>query len=279
MAHQQQETRFIENFIIIWVDAKLRHRNTTDDDIQASITALRSIVNSIKVFYTCESCIDFIDNKVKEEKIFLIVSGSLGRLPVPSIEHDIKLDSINVFCFNKFKYEQWATKEQHRKIKGIFTGIQDICNQLKEDIKHCQQELTSIQTLGSKTLKISNQLDASFMYSQLLKDIILSIEYDNATREQVKEDFISFCRICYAQNNAELCVIEEFKQNYSNPSPIWWYTRECFMYSMLNRALCKQDMEILIKMNFFIFDLHQQLQHLHKTMKNSEILTVYRGQG
>ncbi|CAF4686408.1 unnamed protein product, partial [Rotaria sp. Silwood1] len=197
----------------------------------------------------------------------------------PNIEHDIKVDSIYVFCFKKPEHEQWATKEQHRKIKGIFTDIQDVCNQLKEDIKQCQQELTPIQTLGSQTLKISNHLDASFMYSQLLKDIILSIEYDNTTREQAKEDFISFCRISYAQNDAELCVIEEFKQNYSNPSPIWWYTRECFIYSMLNRALCKQDMEILIKMNFFIYDLHQQLEHLHKTMNNGEILTVYRGQG
>ncbi|CAF2826728.1 unnamed protein product [Rotaria sp. Silwood2] len=279
MADQQQEIRFIENFIIIWVDSKLRRRNRRNEDIQTSITKLRHIVNLIKMFDTCESCIDFIDNKVKQEKVFLIVSGSLGQQLVPSIEHDIKLDSIYVFCCKKFKHEQWARKENHRKIKGIFTDIQDICNQLKEDIKHCQNDLTSIQTVGSQTLEISNHLDASFMYSQLLKDIILSIEYDNTTREQAKQDFIDFCRIYYAHNNAELCVIEEFKQNYSNPSPIWWYTRECFLYSMLNRALCTQDMEILIKMNFFIYDLHQQLEQLHKTTNNGNILTVYRGQG
>ena len=32
------------------------------------------------------------DDKVKEEKVFLIVSGSLGQYLVPQIEHDIKLD-------------------------------------------------------------------------------------------------------------------------------------------------------------------------------------------
>ncbi|CAF2616139.1 unnamed protein product [Rotaria sp. Silwood2] len=279
MAYQQQETRFIENFIITWVDSKLRRRNRTDNDIQTSITVLRRIVNSIKIFDTCELFIDFIDNKVKEEKVFLIVSGSLGQQLVLNIEHDTKIDSIYVFCFKKSKHEQWDTKEQHHKMKGVFTDIQEICNQLKEDIKQCQQELTPIETLSSHTLKISNHLDASFMYSQLLKDIILSMEYDNTTREQAKEDFISFCQLYYAENNRELSVIEEFQQNYSNPSPIWWYTRECFIYSMLNRALCKQDMAILIKMNFFIYDLHQQLENLHKAMNNSEILPVYRSQG
>ncbi|CAF1351110.1 unnamed protein product [Rotaria sordida] len=250
-----------------------------NNDIQTSITALRHIVNTIKTFDTCESCIDFINNQVKEEKVFLIVSGSLGQQLVPRIEHDIKLDSIYVFCLKKCNHEQWTSKEQHQKIKGIFIDIQDICNRLKEDIKQSQHELTSIQTLSSQTSRISNYLDASFMYSQLLKDIILNIEYDDTTREQAKKDFIDFCRIYYAENNAELCVIEEFEQNYSNPSPIWWYTRECFIYSMLNRALCKQDTEILIKMNFFIYDLHQQLEHLHKTINNGQILTVYRGQG
>jgi hypothetical protein len=90
---------------------------------------------------------------------------------------------------------------------------------------------------------------------------------------------LDFCRIHYAKNSAALCVIEEFQENYSNPSPIWWYTRECFTYSMLNRALCAQDVEILMKMSFFICDLHRQLEHLYKTMKNGQILTVYRGQG
>jgi hypothetical protein len=279
MAHQQESVRFIENFIIIWVDSKLHCRHQLDNDIQNSITALHRISNSIKLFDTCETCIDFVHNKVKEEKVFLIVSGALGEQLVPRIEHDIKLDSIYIFCWNKSKHEQWATKEQHHKIIRVFTDIKDIYNQLKEDIKHCEHELTSIQTLCSRTSKISDHLDASFMYSQLLKEILLSMKHDSTSFEQAKEDFVNFCRIHYAKNSAELCVIEEFKENYNNSSPIWWYTRECFTYSMLNRALCTQDMEILIKMSFFICDLHQQFEHLYKTMDNGQVLTVYRGQG
>ncbi|CAF3322563.1 unnamed protein product [Rotaria sp. Silwood2] len=279
MAHQQKIVRFIENCIIIWVDSKHSRRNRTDNDIQTSITALRHIVNSITLFHTCDACIEFINSKVKEEKIFLIVSGSLAQRLVPQIEHDIKLDSIYIFCLNKSKHEQWARNEDHRKIKDIYTNIRDICDQLKEDIKQCDYESISIQILGSQILKNFNHLDASFMYSQLLKEILLSIKHDNASLEQAKKDLVDFCRIHYAENTTELCIIEEFKQNYSYASAIWWYTRECFTYSTLNRALGLQDVEILMKMSFFIYDLHRQLEHFHKAMNNHQILTVYRGQG
>ena len=271
--------RFVESFIIIWVDAKLHPDNPLDDDTQHSRNTLHQIVNTVQLFNTCGKCLDFIHNKIKDEKIFLIVSGSIGQNLIPQIEHDNRLDSIYIFCWDKSKHEQWATREQHHKVNGIFTKMEDLCDQLKEDIKHGQHELTSIQTLGSHTSKITNHLDASFMYSQLLKEIIFSTYYDETHLEEEKNKFVEFCRNQYATNRKELQVIEEFKVNYNKPTPIWWYTRECFAYSMLNRALCAQDVEILMKMSFFICDLHRQLEQLHKTIDPNQVLTVYRGQG
>ena len=271
--------RFVESFIIIWVDVNLHPDNPIDHDTQHSRNILYEIVNTVQLFDTCEKCLDFIHNKIKDEKIFLIVSGSIGQHLIPQIEHDSRLDSIYIFCRDKSKYEQWAATEQHQKINGIFTKMEDLCDQLKEDIKHGQHELTSIQTLGSHTSKITNHLDASFMYSQLLKEILLSADFDQICLDRLKNKLVEFCRNQYAMNKTELDVIEEFKQNYCKTDAIWWYTRECFAYSMLNRALCAQDIEILIMMSFFICDLHRQLEQLHKTIDPNQILTVYRGQG
>lgn len=279
MADQQNTMCFVENVLLIWVDAKLNPEGHFDHDTQRSITALYQLANSIKLFDRCETCIDFLTDKLKEEKVFLIVSGAMGERLIPRVEHDIRLDSIYIFCWKKSKYEQWTCKEQHQKVIGIFTDIRDVCQQLKEDIKHCQHELTSIQTLGSQTSKIVNHLDASFMYSQLLKEILLSTDQEESGLEPAKDKFVEFCRIQYAKNSAELGVIEEFNENYSKSTAIWWYTRECFVYSMLNRALAVQDAEILIRMSFFIYDLHRQLEHLHKTRNDCQVLTVYRGQG
>jgi tetratricopeptide (TPR) repeat protein len=62
-------------------------------------------------------------------------------------------------------------------------------------------------------------------------------------------------------------------------SPIWWYTRDTFLYAMLNRALRTQDIEIIIKMGFFVRDLHEHIKNLHLNFNKEKHLTVYRGQG
>jgi hypothetical protein len=103
-----------------------------------------------------------------------------------------------------------------------------------------------------------NQLDPSFMYTQILKEILFDIDYD------------------------ELNNITKFEQEYRLKKPILWYSYECFLYSMLNRALRKQEVNTIIKMGFFIQDLHQQIQQLNlQQFDDSQIqtLTVYRGQG
>ncbi|CAF1050479.1 unnamed protein product [Rotaria sordida] len=49
---------------------------------------------------------------------------------------------------------------------------------------------------------------------------------------------------------------------------------------MLNRSLRTQDIEVLLKMGFFINDLHQQITQLYNTQTNNRSpFVVYRGQG
>ncbi|CAF0927796.1 unnamed protein product [Adineta steineri] len=118
-------------------------------------------------------------------------------------------------------------------------------------------------------------LDQSFMYSQLVKEIILDIEYNT----NAKKELVDFCRLHYAGNTRELEIINEFEKHYDDPSPIWWYTRECFTYMMLNKALRTQDLEVIVKMAFFIRDLHQQIKELQWQSNCQNQLFVYRGQG
>jgi len=48
---------------------------------------------------------------------------------------------------------------------------------------------------------------------------------------------------------------------------------------MLNRALRAQDMEIIIKMSFFVRDLHRQLEQIHLEAHQTTKMIIYRGQG
>jgi tetratricopeptide (TPR) repeat protein len=261
--------RIVENFIIVWLDSNIKESNKTT---QKSISLLRCIINSIRTFTGTDQCIHFIRG-ITDEKIFLIISGSFNENLFFLIEDMIPLKSIYILSRSKAKHIEWIT--HHQKIKGIFTKIERICNALKEDVHQCDTDLTPISIVSNRSTTNIDELDQSFMYSQLLKEILLELEDDH----QAKRELIDFCRKQYADNDNELKLIDEFDQNYNKSNAIWWYTRECFTYLMLNKALRTQDVEIIIKMGFFVRDLHEQIQGLHIQSNNLQPFIVYRGQG
>ena len=87
----------------------------------------------------------------------------------------------------------------------------------------------------------------------------------------------------FAENDRELRNITRFERQYADKRPIWWYTLESFLYPMVNRALRSMDVDIIIKMGFFIKDLHNHIKELHNEqfidVHSQATFTVYRGQG
>ena len=95
-------------------------------------------------------------------------------------------------------------------------------------------------------------------------------------------DFLKYCRVELAGNSMELKNVDQIEKKYRNHQPIWWYTCETFLYSMLNRALRLMDVDIIIQMGFFIHDLHKNIADLHSKQfhgqTSSNTFTVCRGQ-
>jgi hypothetical protein len=88
---------------------------------------------------------------------------------------------------------------------------------------------------------------------------------------------IELLRQYYSNNQTILKIFNELEQDYHQHSPIWWYTRECFLSSLINQALQTMDMKILIQMGLFLRDLYQQIEKLHTQKSNSShSLSVYR---
>ena len=117
------------------------------------------------------------------------------------------------------------------------------------------------------------------MYTQILKEILLTIDFEQS---HINE-FLTYCREQFVGNTAELKNVEKIRKEYRNHQPIWWYTYECFLYSMLNRALRLMEVDLIIKMGFFVRDLHNHIVALHAEQygghHHSNSFTVYRGQG
>ena len=268
MSHRAHP-RIIENCIVIWLDPNIDESNA---DCQYSIAELRRVVSSVQTFIDNDQCLEYVTD-IKNEKAFMIVSGALGQQVVPLI-HDIpQLYAIYVFCTQKKTHEQWI--KDYSKVKDIFTQIDPLRDILKQDVRQADINMTSISIVSPSTAIDLNQLDPSFMYSQLMKNILLKMKFN----ESAKTDFIEFCILQQFENQSAIDVINEFDGDYDRTSPIWWYTRDCFIYSMLNKALRTQDIETIIKMGFFMRDLHREIEKLHFNTDNRSPFTVYRGQG
>jgi hypothetical protein len=100
----------------------------------------------------------------------------------------------------------------------------------------------------------------------------------NNCNKSSKSDFVDDLRAEYANNSIDLNSVNMFDQNYFNKSPIWWYSKELFIYGPLNRALRTQKTGIIVRMGFYIQDLHRAIERLHKEQQHQKKMCVYRGQ-
>ncbi|CAF2743861.1 unnamed protein product [Rotaria sp. Silwood2] len=264
----------IQNFLLVWLDAQI---DESTDDFRNSIKYLRRTVNTIETFDDDNECINYI-TQIQNEKAFVIISGALCQSIVPRIHQLNQLYAIFIFCRQPSKYEEWA--KNWPKVKSIVTEITLICDSVRQLARQCDEDSVTISAIESL-----NQIEPSFMYTQLFKEIILEINFDQKKEIQALAQYV---RKKYEGDDNQLKIIDEFATEYRDDSdgknkPIWWYTRECFTYSMLNKALGILQVDTLLRVGIFMRDLHQNITKLHEKQLNEasddsqQTLTVYRG--
>jgi tetratricopeptide (TPR) repeat protein len=73
--------------------------------------------------------------------------------------------------------------------------------------------------------------------------------------------------------------LEQFEKDFIPELSIYWYTRECFLYKMLNKALWTPQPDVLYKLRYFLRHLHYQiLSQASIQREHLSSMTVYRGQ-
>ncbi|CAF4143838.1 unnamed protein product, partial [Adineta steineri] len=263
--------QLMQNVLLIWLDSNI---DETNNDCQNTITHLRRTINDTNTFTDGDQCFEFIQ-KISDKKACMIISGSLAQLIVPRVHNMPQIDSIFIFRDNEKHHEQWA--KEWAKIKGIFTEITTICEALKKAAHQCEQNAIPMSFVRSD--KKLDQLDPSFMYTQIIKEILLTINFE----QKHMQDYIDGCRRDFVNNEEEMINIKRFENDYHKKTPVYWYTCNMFLYPMLNCALRFMNGDIITRMGFFIGDLHRQIAELHKEQyagkTAADTFTLYRGQG
>ncbi|CAF2520398.1 unnamed protein product [Rotaria sp. Silwood2] len=128
----------------------------------------------------------------------------------------------------------------------------------------------SILALNSNQNQSTTELNGQFIHSEVSMDVLLRMK----SKPTDKNELIKLYKETYKDNMKELTMIDEFEQNYSPDRALWWYTRDSFLYRLLNKALRVQNIDMIFLFRFFIRDIEQQL----KQHKCTAPIRVYRGQ-
>jgi hypothetical protein len=122
---------------------------------------------------------------------------------------------------------------------------------------------TQLHSTGNR-----DQLESSFMYTELFKNVFLAINYD----DESKAMFVVYCRDHFPADLSELGIVNELATTYRLSKSIWWYKCQCYLFPMVNQSVRCMEVDIIVNMSFFIRDLHQRLDRL-----DYEQLPSYRG--
>jgi tetratricopeptide (TPR) repeat protein len=266
------------DFQIIWLDNQI-------DDVKSSDYVHRKVdfdhlIEHLKVYNELLQCQQYIVSLGSADKVFLIVSGSLGEKILQSIHEQVQIVCIYIFCIDTHKHQEWGKK--FHKIRGIFNESNAMMNRLQRDVQLLVHHFTPVniftmQNVKETTLQNIDQEQATYMWFQLLIETLLRLPQTS----QAHRELIDECMKHYRNNDVEKRKIEQFAVEYSHENIIEWYTRDCFLYRLVNRAFRTRNIDIIFKYRHFIVDLHQRLVELHEKQYSTETsvnLTVYRGQ-
>lgn len=269
----------IQNMLLVWLDTETEEEERAD--LPSTVAQLRPIVNDITTFTDDDQCIEFIDAiDYHKNKISLVIAGPYGERVVSRLHYMYQVDSIFIFRNETTQGEQWA--RFWPKIKGVFTEIALICVALKQVSDQCEYNAIPISFIPASNAALKtnwDQFECLFLYTQILQDILPTVTYE---KKRV-EEFIERCCLQFTEIKEELIDAAALEKNYHHRTPIWWYTCESFIYPMVNGALRLMDVDVTIRMGFFLNDLCRQIRKVHKetfTGQNSRTsFVLYRGQG
>lgn len=89
-------------------------------------------------------------------------------------------------------------------------------------------------------------------------------------------------RRIYADDSSIQRDVDLFEQTYNSHNALQWYTRDSFLFRLVNQALRFSNADLMFKLSYFLIDLYAQLDEIHRQAylesREGSIGKVYRGQ-
>ncbi|CAF1402628.1 unnamed protein product [Rotaria sp. Silwood1] len=163
-------------------------------------------------------------------------------------------------------------------IKCVYTDPGQLLYDLKADVlQYKKYENNGIfNDLGRKEDNTTDDAIESWWVTYM--DVLIYLSYP----DEFYHKLVDSLRTYYDGKETELKILDEFEKEYKPDRAVWWYTRNTFLYSILNRALRQHNIAVMFLFGFFVQDLYRQVQAEYERLKLEHLveptMNVYRGQ-
>jgi hypothetical protein len=94
-----------------------------------------------------------------------------------------------------------------------------------------------------------------------------------------ESSFLAALKDYYKGNETKLETLQEFEDYYVSHNATFWYTRDTFLYRLLNIALRQNNIDVIFLLGFYIKDIYNKLKNQYQKFKsnhsNESIVKVY----
>lgn len=268
--------------VICWVD-----KNVNESDNSPIKIHLYAITSNIETFTDVRDCYKYLTDPNNLRPTFLILSGSAAKENIEKMEYYTQIQRIYIYCRDVPTHKKWAA--EHDRIKSVTKDFNDILTDmrlnplqpLKESVQTTKIEKEDGNSQRRKeepfSYSISDRfisaIDENFLHWQLIIEILSRLK----PQQDPKTEFIEYLTEQNLINKNDEGILRKFKAEYRPEKSIEWFTRDCFLHRIFNKALRELNGITLYLMRFFICDLKRELIDTLQQTKQA-MVKVYRGQ-
>ena len=239
----------------------------------------------LQIFNDANECIDYITN-CPSKSVFMILSDNRG-IQVFSLVH--QLESLKfVYILDTFSTDQYRKYNAFIKncwiIRGVFKNLSKLIGQLQYEMISTDNNNHTFHLLFEQLNTIDDldkQPNERLRFQLIFNGLLHSTD---ASSNPIRQMMLDECRCRYATDKRELNRIDEFDSTETKWSTIQWWTQDSFIYRLINSALRSRHWNSIIKYQYFIVKLYNEIDRLHHeqfistTTNQTTLFYVYRGQ-
>lgn len=237
--------------------------------------------------YLCSNeadCIRKMEN-AKNSHIILILSGRCATKTLLKNADSLRwVDTILIFCMDKTKHRNLMENTETKKIIGLITNQRNLKEYIVKTIHDIENQLAVFAHYNltkQKSNRNLNDTSGSFVWFQLIKGVMEKLSRsEDFEKFDAKKEMIDKLRLYYRNSFNVLEKVNEFEKEYTPDQALKWYTRNSFLFRMINRALRTENIEELLTYAFYITDLSTCLKEQCEFFRQNSMQTkinVYHG--